>query len=306
MSDDELETVADMNERIKKDPADLEAYLLKGQAYFRVNEFESAREAFEGGLKAAETTTGKEKERKKLDIWLRKCLTHLPHADPAAAPSPQTAQSTPPPATTAPPPAPKPTVRTDWFQTPTHVTICLFVKNRSSDDVEVALNGRSLKASVKLADGTTFTYEASPLFDEVKSDYSLSIKSMKVEVVLTKLSSYTWDKLTTDDQSSVSIVGSKSIPATTSGPGAYPSSKKGKDWSTFKIEEEEEKPEGDAALNKLFQDIYSRGDDETKKAMIKSFTESNGTVLSTNWSEVGSKKVEGSAPKGMQMKKYNE
>lgn len=32
--------------------------------------------------------------------------------------------------------------------------------------------------------------------------------------------------------------------------------------------------------------------------------ESNGTVLSTNWKEVGNKKVEGSAPDGMEMKKW--
>lgn len=32
--------------------------------------------------------------------------------------------------------------------------------------------------------------------------------------------------------------------------------------------------------------------------------ESNGTVLSTNWKEVGSKKVEGSPPNGMEVKKW--
>jgi hypothetical protein len=32
--------------------------------------------------------------------------------------------------------------------------------------------------------------------------------------------------------------------------------------------------------------------------------ESNGTVLSTNWKEVGTKKVEGSPPDGMEMKKW--
>jgi len=38
--------------------------------------------------------------------------------------------------------------------------------------------------------------------------------------------------------------------------------------------------------------------------MQKSFVESNGTVLSTNWSEIGSKKVETQAPGGMEVKKY--
>lgn len=43
---------------------------------------------------------------------------------------------------------------------------------------------------------------------------------------------------------------------------------------------------GDKALNKLFQTLYADATDEQKKAMIKSYQESNGTALSTDWNEV--------------------
>ncbi|VEL29252.1 unnamed protein product [Protopolystoma xenopodis] len=54
----------------------------------------------------------------------------------------------------------------------------------------------------------------------------------------------------------------------------------------------------------MFRDIYSNATEETRKAMIKSFTESAGTVLSTNWKEVSKGKVEIKPPDGMEYKQY--
>lgn len=59
-------------------------------------------------------------------------------------------------------------------------------------------------------------------------------------------------------------------------------------------------------MNKLFQNIYGNADPEKKRAMVKSFQTSGGTVLSTNWDEVSKTdyEKERQAPKGMEWKNW--
>jgi hypothetical protein len=46
------------------------------------------------------------------------------------------------------------------------------------------------------------------------------------------------------------------------------------------------------AVDGFFKKLYAGADDDTRRAMMKSYVESNGTALSTNWGEVGKGKVE--------------
>jgi len=62
---------------------------------------------------------------------------------------------------------------------------------------------------------------------------------------------------------------------------------------------------GDSTINGFFQKIYADADEDTRRAMIKSFSESGGTTLSTDWDKVGKKKVEVAPPSGSEWKKWN-
>lgn len=93
----------------------------------------------------------------------------------------------------------------------------------------------------------------------------------------------------------------------------YPSSSKTKkNWN--KIESEIDKdilkhPEQyleDPSMI-FFKEIFAQGDEEKRKAMMKSFQTSGGTVLSTDWKDVSKKDYEGkdrpSPPKGQEWRK---
>jgi suppressor of G2 allele of SKP1 len=84
-----------------------------------------------------------------------------------------------------------------------------------------------------------------------------------------------------------------------------------RDWEQIEkdidTEMQQETPVGDEAMNQLFQQIYANSSDDTRRAMIKSYQTSGGTVLSTNWEEVKEKdyEKERTAPEGQEWKTWD-
>ncbi|XP_067134798.1 protein SGT1 homolog [Centruroides vittatus] len=200
-------------------------------------------------------------------------------------------------------------LRYDWYQTEAFVVITILLKNMKEDAVKVELTESSLSFSAKLPCSSEYNIELDLAYPIVPERSTHRILPSKIEIKLQKSESIRWTSLEGDSGPQVKqFVGdSLNIKCDTS---KYPSSRpEKKDWDKIvvdiKKEEAEEKLEGEAALNQLFQKIYSEGSDEVKKAMNKSFMESSGTVLSTNWNEVSEKKVEVKPPDGMEWKKWN-
>ncbi|NXR17924.1 SGT1 protein, partial [Cinclus mexicanus] len=191
----------------------------------------------------------------------------------------------------------------DWYQTESQVIVTIMIKNAQKDAVSVQFLERKMNASVRLPSGEDFNLKLDLLHSIVPEQSTFKVLSTKVEIKMKKPEAVRWEKLEGQGESP------KLKQFTPDTQHLYPSSSHyTRNWDKLvveiKEEEKNEKLEGDAALNKLFQQIYSDGTDEVKRAMNKSFMESGGTVLSTNWSDVGKRKVEVNPPDDVEWKKF--
>ncbi|CAD6237279.1 GSCOCG00002229001-RA-CDS [Cotesia congregata] len=202
---------------------------------------------------------------------------------------------------------PTPKINHDWYQTEAFVIVTVLAKNTSN--VKAQFGETTLSVGAKLPSGSEYSLELDLAHEIVPDQCSYKVIPSKIEIKLKKRDGLRWNSLEGNPATKEAI---KPIPQEilqANQPPKYPSSsKKSKDWNKVEKEiekqEAEEKPEGEAALNSLFQQIYGTGSDEVRKAMNKSFIESGGTVLSTNWSEVGKTTVEKRPPDGLEWKSW--
>ncbi|RKP26069.1 SGS domain-containing protein [Syncephalis pseudoplumigaleata] len=196
-------------------------------------------------------------------------------------------------------------IRHDWYQSDTYVTVEVFAKQLSADDVTVVFENQSLSVNARLPSGSEYVLDIEPLnYPIVKEESSFRVAPSKIEIRLKKAVAGTkWSKLEgVDDAVPKPFAAGDSAK---DAPPTYPTSaRKTTNWDQLAREIDQEKDAEGDAVNQLFQQIYANADDDTRRAMIKSFTESGGTALSTNWDEVGRKKVDVAPPEGMEERKY--
>ena len=244
-----------------------------------------------------------------------------------SAPSPAAPNPKPPAAQT---PADK--IRHEWYQNSENIYFTLLAKGVPKDKAQVDIQERALSISFPLATGSSYDLTLEPLIAAVRPEKCITrVMGTKVEIILVKATpGQKWSTLeskeamTTDSTAAgasenddvkraVSTSNSNST-----GP-AYPTSSKSgpKDWdaiarsskSTAKedggtsVEDDDDYEGGDEA-NHFFKKLFKGASPEAQRAMMKSYTESNGTALSTDWSEVSKGKVETVPPDGMEAKEW--
>ena len=203
-------------------------------------------------------------------------------------------------------------VKYDWYQTETTVVVEVRIKNCPKDEAKPSFSETScsLRAPVP-GQEEPFSLALRLAHPVVPAQCQCRVLSTKIELRLQKREGLRWAGLEGDGSDPLKPGVSDPAAQAAGEPVAKPSypSSSGKDWNRIgaDIERdfEEEKPEGEAALNEMFRKIYNDASDDTKKAMAKSFSESGGTVLSTNWDDIKGKKTEVKPPDGMEFKKWD-
>ncbi|KAF9517541.1 hypothetical protein BS47DRAFT_1371381 [Hydnum rufescens UP504] len=185
-----------------------------------------------------------------------------------------------------------------FFETDEKLELNVFIKDPKPDQVNIVFEARKL----------SFQYgEQLLVLDPLRGEIDVEksgwrVGKVKIELWLVKKVAARWGGLVGEAAVSVGTA------AVQSRPTAAESSRPKKNWdilATEALEKEKDKTQsedpnagGDTAVNSLFQQIYADADEDTKRAMLKSYTESGGTSLSTDWKEVSKGKVEGKLPSG--------
>ncbi|CAO2591685.1 Protein SGT1 homolog [Lemmus lemmus] len=271
--------INDVKKSLELNPNNPTAILRKGMCEYHEKDYASALDTFAEGQKLDSADAN-------FAIWIKRCQETQNACQNQSAS--QRTQSK---------------IKYDWYQTESQVIITLMIKNIQKNDVNVEFSEKELSALVKLPSGEDYNLKLRLLHPVVPEQSTFKVLSTKIEIKMKKPEAVRWEKLEGH--------GDEPTPAGLCFDvrNLYPSSSHyTRNWDKLvgeiKEEEKNEKLEGDAALNKLFQQIYSDGSDEVKRAMNKSFMESGGTVLSTNWSDVGKRKVEINPPDDMEWKQY--
>ncbi|KAK4233641.1 SGS domain-containing protein [Achaetomium macrosporum] len=226
-------------------------------------------------------------------------------------------------------------LRADFYQSNQNVSVSLFVKDVKKEDLSVKFFKNKVEMSplpraaapyVKPGDReATSTFTLGGDIDPLKSRWSVTPR--KVELVLQKATPgvkwATWGSeeigrvasedagdqpsatplAETAENKTAPTASAAAPPPTATGAPAYPTSSRSgpKNWDKLGDTEGDDDPQD---VNYFFKQLYKGATPEQQRAMMKSFIESNGTALSTDWEDVKNRKVETVPPEGVEAKKW--
>jgi suppressor of G2 allele of SKP1 len=189
----------------------------------------------------------------------------------------------------------------------------------------LSANSAQVEVHFPIGSNSSYSFSLDHLYDQINpSKSAFSITPNKLEITLHKTSGFKWPALERATVVSAPLLKDSnvlstptSLSTTANKPPTYPTSSRHgpKNWDALassalaaestgqeKLAEDDDE-EGDP-LHGFFKKLYKDADPDTKRAMMKSYTESNGTALSTNWEDVQKKTVETNPPEGLEAKSW--
>lgn len=201
--------------------------------------------------------------------------------------------------------------RHEWYQSQDSVVVTIYVKGVPKDKVETELKDESVSLQFPLPSGSEYDFTLDPLYARIDTTASkVTVMGTKIEIVLKKQTpGQKWNSLESFGKATKLADRPAAAAAPAAGPTYPTSSRKGtKDWDKVAssltqkpAKDEKTKNDGDEsddsefggdAVDGFFKKLYAGADPDTRRAMMKSYVESKGTSLSTNWSEVEKKTME--------------
>jgi suppressor of G2 allele of SKP1 len=242
-----------------------EVYYKKGLILFSLKEWIDSSESFKKSLQLARTN----EQRAKLALWTNKLDIEIKENKIILLSGVESSSIK---------------IIQNWYQSPSTVTVNLD-SNTEFNNNEFKVNLERKKVEIKHNDNLVYSINLSNAINVTGSTFEINKKKLTLSLKK-EIPDFNWVALDLSAQTTENAF-----------KPSYPtSSKVKKNWDNLdkEIEKDLNKDvQGEDGMWKLFKEIYERGDENTRRAMIKSFQTSSGTVLSTNWGEVVEKDYEG-------------
>jgi suppressor of G2 allele of SKP1 len=164
-------------------------------------------------------------------------------------------------------------LKTDSYQTARNCAIILYTRGHIVENLVTHPESTSLTVEVDV-DGERHVKAWAFFAEIVPKSLKVETGRVKIEIILAKVAPINWPRVEAEE-SATAVLYEK--------------------WQKVPVpKEEEEKNDG---LDHFLQKIYKDASPEARRAMMKSIVESQGTVLSTNWEDVGARHVDPQPPK---------
>ena len=188
-------------------------------------------------------------------------------------------------------------IRNDWFDAGKAIELSLYVKKVDPQSLNLNLQPNKINLTFKDSDLKEYEFTVENLNGNIiPEESSHKVYGTKVELILIKADDRHWSSLLSnadlsETHKTLQIPKDKEDEAELS----YPSSSaKHIDWSKINLDDnddDEKEDTGSGDPESFFRQLYENADDDARRAMMKSFMESKGTSLSTDWKDVGSREV---------------